>query len=248
MAAGAGNFPPAAAKAVTVEMLVRLGAWFNVAANTTMIGAPPSATPANGTASAAGVQVVFDRHALAFSAGGRVLSVHLNGVGVKTYYHLLDNNWHHLAFRFDASVSPPQQSIWVDGQCPDGFGDNNATVAGGMVGSAPFAFLPDSFDGDIDEVAVYDRALSNSSIYQHFTEAFAHTPYTAEDRGAPVPAPAPVTEAYDPADFAPGSLVPTWAPEAGGRIVFRPRERTSAYFRLEWGCKVHFPREPYTPF
>ena len=87
------------------------GSSFNKAGNTTIIRGGSGEGDA-------GWAVVFDRHSIGFRAAGRVVSAALVGSGVRSIWNLADGNWHHLVCRLDAASG--EQSIWVDGQCPDG--------------------------------------------------------------------------------------------------------------------------------
>jgi hypothetical protein len=76
------------------------------------------------------------------------------------------DEWHHIAFTFDGE----RVRIYVDGamgsnpgSSPGNLGPNVSalTIGASNGGGSPF-------EGDIDEVAVYDRALSADEIFQHF--------------------------------------------------------------------------------
>ena len=183
----AAPFPASPAKGLSVELLFRLPRLgsFNKAANTTLIR--------GGTGGGEdGWAVAFDRHSLRFRAAGRCVEASLVGAGVRSVWNLVDGNWHHLLCRLDAKSG--EQSIWVDGQCPDSFGGwsaaNASTAPGTVPSSGVVTVLPTAFDGAIDEIAVYDVALSNGSIYEHFhTAVLAHKPYTFEPVTTPAPAP-----------------------------------------------------------
>jgi hypothetical protein len=72
-------------------------------------------------------------------------------------------------------------------------------------------FLPSAFDGGIDEVALYEEAIPDALIRQHYQQMILHQPYTFElnetlsNRAIP-PDPPPH---YDLKEFAPGSQLPT---------------------------------------
>jgi hyaluronoglucosaminidase len=75
--------------------------------------------------------------------------------------------WHHIAFTFDGQ----KPRVYVDGAMGSDpgtstgdFGPNGSALT---IGAANSGGSP--FDGDIDEVAVYDRALSADEIFEHFT-------------------------------------------------------------------------------
>jgi hypothetical protein len=99
---------------------------------------------------------------------------------------LLNNQWHHLAFTFDASTS--MLTTFIDGAAytnlPAGFGrftNNggkvNLTKIGGVVVGGPGHFAagktPDgwmgNFNGQIDQFRLYNKALTAAEINQLFT-------------------------------------------------------------------------------
>ena len=92
--------------------------------------------------------------------------------------------------------------------------------------------LPSAFDGAIDEVAVFEAALSNGSIYAHFKTAVAdHKPYTFEPITTPAPPPLAANGSYNMSDFHPGTLLPT------------PEGNSS-----RWGSKLTLPIEQLKAF
>ena len=92
--------------------------------------------------------------------------------------------------------------------------------------------LPSAFDGAIDEVAVFEAALSNGSIYAHFKTAVAeHKPYTFEPVATPAPPPLTANGSYNLSDFHPGTLLPT------------PEGNSS-----RWGSKLTLPIEQLKAF
>ena len=209
--------PAATAPGLTAELLFRLnGTAFNKAGNTTVLRGGSGE-------GGAGWALAFDRHSIGFRAAGRVVSAQLIGSGVRSIFGLADGAWHHLACRLDASSG--EQSIWIDGQCPDphpptcpppctlgGSLPPNASAAPGQVpaGAGAVTLLPSAFDGDLDEIAVYTAALSNSTIWAHFQGAVQqHTKYSFSPSTAPVPPPAPAGGALNASDFPPGTILPT---------------------------------------
>lgn len=210
--------PNIAVGGITVELLFRISAnqSFNKGANTTLLQG------GNGTGSS-GWALVLDRHAISFRAAGRAISAFMIGSGVRSYFALTDSEWHHLACRFDAASG--EQSIWIDGQCPDpnpptcplpctlgGSLPANATSAPGKIpaGDGTVTLLPTAFDGDLDEIAVYPAALSNGSIYAHYQSAIQqHTKYSFVPVTTPAPAPSPAGGALNASDFPNGTVLPT---------------------------------------
>jgi hypothetical protein len=114
-----------------------------------------------------------DRHLLAFQGNGTIL-----GFGITTgsvYAELdvsitagdyTDGNWHHIVATYDGSV----KKIYSDGVL---IGSANASGAIGATGTAT-AYIgslgnsSEFFNGLIDEVRLYNRALSNSEVSDHY--------------------------------------------------------------------------------
>jgi Concanavalin A-like lectin/glucanases superfamily len=93
---------------------------------------------------------------------------------------LTDGQWHHIAAVRDAGTG--EVSLYVDGAKED---SANVTYTGGF--DSPTAALNIGwlnraagfhFSGAIDEVALYDRALSAVEILQHYTDGEAGTGYS----------------------------------------------------------------------
>ena len=214
------------APGITVEFLIKLNptGYFNLAGNTTVLSSGHGDDRWT---------VVLDRHALGLRAAGRVLSVPLNGAPPASYFYLTDASWHHVAMRIDGKTG--EASLWVDGQCPDGFRiAPNASSAPGTVpngGPTSVVFLPTAFDGAIDEVAVWAEALTNSTIYTHYhTAVVEHKPYPLSPSTAPVPPPPPSpANPYDLTDFAPGTTLPTPIGNATLGVTATPTEQLKGY-------------------
>jgi PKD repeat protein len=83
--------------------------------------------------------------------------------------------WHHYAFVLDSTQSAAQQvTPYVDGQPVSYTKLDNGTGAGSFANSVLY-FMSRAGQslfgaGDLDEVAVYDRALSASTISEHFSD------------------------------------------------------------------------------
>ena len=144
---------------------------------------------------------------------------------------------HHLVFRRDTGGwdQPSEISIWIDGQNPSTGGrceqytkidsDSPFTCWSGSGNSSgfmanfsdmavdewrtPLLLLPSTFDGAIDEVAVYETPLPDAVIHQHWQDATGHKPYTFGEPSTPAPAPDPIGGAYNPLEYAPGTVLPT---------------------------------------
>jgi hypothetical protein len=175
------------------------------------------------------------------------MQIRLEGIGVMSVDYMYDSSWHHLAFRKNAKTG--EQSIWIDGQSPAPLRlAGNATgrvIKGG--GTTMFSLpglrnftrgpFPRNFITDpettpatvgLDELAIWEAALSDAMIYQHYQDALVHhRPYTmGSDSGLPpAPAPAVWNASCDLKEFAPGTLLPTprgnatqGDPDGGGAI------------------------------
>ena len=111
------------------------------------------------------------------SAGATVndnFVIDLQGIGRGSYSYYVDNNWHHLVFKYNSNTG--QKEIWVDGQLPTGF---STTTAAGRFNQNTTNANNNIFDinsntsyyrifGQIDEVALYNIALPANSIYKHY--------------------------------------------------------------------------------
>jgi hypothetical protein len=90
-------------------------------------------------------------------------------------YDIYDGNWHQLALSYTGGLTP-QTTLWVNGRIAQ-FGGSNATGTGGLIGPPDFReflvggqyFIPRGFnvgtyDGLIDDVQLYDTALTQPQI------------------------------------------------------------------------------------
>ena len=124
------------------------------------------------------------------------LAVPFTGEGVLAADYLWTGKtakrWHHVALVRDATSG--RQEIWIDGENQPSMRTNlsadNASRAGHMSGwgllideSNPIALC-----AGIDELAIFEAALSPSLIYAHYTDAITHrVPYRTTDPGGAVP-------------------------------------------------------------
>ncbi len=163
------------------------------------------------------------------SSGANVvdeLVVELDGIGRKSYGYYVDNNWHHIVFRFDATTGV--KSIWVDGQNPAGFSKTIATGTFQNTGNTNF-YLNHSikyvkYYGSIDELAIYNSAIPDNLIYKHYLGVQSGQPYNfVNNYSGGIPAAAAVTGPVDPAEFAPGH--PNVTVSASDQIVTFPVPR-----------------------
>lgn len=85
-----------------------------------------------------------------------------------------DTDWHHVVLVRDTSTDPDTNTLYVDGvpqgSVPQnfdaGFDSPDAKLSIGYLNNANY------FDGLIDEVAIYDRALGSTEIGEHYDNGF----------------------------------------------------------------------------
>eukprot|EP01047_Picozoa_sp_COSAG01_P015077 COSAG01_NODE_748_length_13852_cov_46.032502_2_plen_616_part_00 len=190
-----------------------------------------------------------------------------NGTGRASSDYLFDGHWHHLVFRRDSYNN--EISIWIDGQNPrtggrcelgvhhDSAGPlrcwqargkalrefmNNLTCVGMACGGfrPPLLMLPTVFDGAIDEVALYEHALSDDMIYAHWRSSIVeHKPYSFEAPTAAAPPPTPIHGTYDLEEYAPGTRLPS--PSVGNPVTQGVRLSPLQQLRSWPGARYHAP-------
>ena len=224
LAAGAGawNCSASSCDGVTVEFLLRAGPNFNKAGETPVL-------QSRGEGSAFAFEALLARHAYGLHAGGRAYGfpqqlyagadvlAPLEGVGRAAHGWLLDGGWHHVAMRkraHPANASECVADIWLDGQSPAGFSSTGPAVGAVCTFSTgePLVLLPAAFGGDIDEVAVWTTALTDTHIAAHAAGALrtgGGVPYCYTDPGGALPPADPTGGPFDLREFAPGTQLPT---------------------------------------
>ena len=76
-----------------------------------------------------------------------------------------DNNWHHVVGVFDRNKNTPD--IYIDGKLDNGTSNGNDCLTIETIGSGNLS-LGNSFKGVLDEVKMYNEALSSSQIKQNY--------------------------------------------------------------------------------
>ncbi len=134
-------------------------------------------------------------------------AISLEGLGRKSYGYYVDNNWHHLVFRFDAATGSKQ--VWVDGQLPAGF--SKTITAGSFQNSGNINFYLNhsvsyvKYFGSIDELAIYNTAIPSNLIYKHYLGVQTGQPYNfVNNYSGTIPPASSTTSPLDPTEFAPG--------------------------------------------
>jgi|GEM_PF-1423967 len=117
-----------------------------------------------------------DEYSLAICADGRpMFSIYTNGqwqnnLGTTdacsgaTYQTVNDNNWHHIAGSYDGEYI----RLFIDGKQVGHY-----YFAGEIARTSYSAFIsPDTFVGEIDEVAIYNRSLSGDELLAHYNQSY----------------------------------------------------------------------------
>jgi hypothetical protein len=162
-------------------------------------------------------------------ANFNLLDTNANGVGLAGSTALNDDQWHQLVAVRDNNVD--MNRLYVDGARVDsafhdytaGFG---ATTTLG-IGYMAYAGTPDYFyDGSLDEIALYGRALSDAEIQKHYTDGLDGVDYCT---GAPV---ATLLQSFS-AQIMDSQIVIGWELSEAGidmRFVVRRAEGKNGHF------------------
>jgi len=145
------------------------------------------------------------------------LDANKNGTAVNGSTSLNDGQWHHLVAVRDESLN--QNRLYVDGSLVGtsyhdytaGFEANTSIGIGYMA----YNFNPDYYyDGKLDEIALYTRALDPAEIQDHWNGG-AGKSYCSDDDAAPIITSTPVTSGVAGASYAydvnaTGNPIPTF--------------------------------------
>ncbi|MBC2710754.1 MAG: LamG domain-containing protein [Desulfosarcina sp.] len=148
----------------------------------------------------------------------------LSGVGTIS---LADGSWHHVVAVRDDSASPDGDNIiYVDGFEQGRVSHNYVTRFGSATADLNIGWLDTGtsfyFDGLIDEVALYDRALPLAEIQEHHYAGL-------QGNGIVTLRPGPVADAG--ADDADGAIVSyLWEPTAGTSVTLTNASTDTATF------------------
>ena len=165
----------------------------------------------------------------------RAVQAQLNGTGRSSTQYLYDGEWHHVVVRYSSGGFSGRGKLdaWIDGKIPESpdawFGRKDtptpswpwqltnlkpagyfAQWTGGVWPS--LRMLPSAFDGGMDEVALYEEALPDALIVQHYQDAMNHKPYSPSVQEASVAARVPPSDpapAFDVKEYPPGTMLPT---------------------------------------
>ena len=121
-----------------------------------------------------------------------------SGAGDAIYSSTILTNgaWHHVAAVRDGEAG--MNRIYVDGAKEDSLSISYANGFGGATG-LEIGFMTLSahyrYEGIVDEVATYDRALTDAEIAAHYTNGLSGVGYCSADPADPAIVSSPVTEA-----------------------------------------------------
>ena len=239
------NDPQGQITGVTIEFLIKLGRCAKLNGNLTLFD-----TGGGPYGGGSRIWIDLSRHGFSFrmeaNRGDKALvQASANGTGRASTQYLHDDQWHHVVVRRSTGglAGEGKLDTWIDGQVPLSVDQWFSRPApnprptswpwalsgikpGGYFGSwmdgkwPSLMMLPSSFDGGIDEVALYEEALPDALIVQHYNDAMAHKPYsstvadkasavtgsTGDDHATPPADPKP---ALDDREYPPGTLLPT---------------------------------------
>ncbi|MEI2758888.1 MAG: T9SS type A sorting domain-containing protein [Bacteroidia bacterium] len=140
--------------------------------------------------------------------------IDLNGIGRASYSYYVDDNWHHIVFKYNAKAGIKE--VWVDGQLPAGFSKTIASGSFAQSGNRDYMLNSQAdyykYQGAIDEIAVYYNSLGGNSIYAHYLNFMAGKHYSFANPTVTAPSPSPVTAGININDFAPGHPSPSLTP------------------------------------
>ena len=231
------NDPQGQVTGVTIEFLIKLGRCAKLNGNLTLFD-----TGGGRYGGGSRLWVDLSRHDFSFrmeaNRGDKALvQARLNGTGRASTQYLHDGEWHHVVVRRSTGglTGVGKLDAWIDGQTPLSVDQwfsrpapnpRPATYPWSLSGIKPGGYfaqwtdgvwpslmmLPTSFDGGIDEVALYEEALPDELILQHYSDAMAHKPYTFNMVSATPPQQTPPPDpkpSLDPKEYPPGTLLPT---------------------------------------
>ncbi len=147
--------------------------------------------------------------------------ISLTKTGRASYDYYLNSKWHHFVFKYDGNAGIKE--VWVDGQCPEGF---RTSITPGNVLTFN-NYMSFAIGTQIDELAIYNKAIPPQMIAKHYDDAFKATvkqpydytfyPFYTLDQVAPTNAP------VDGLEFAPGYPSYTVNPFEQMRLFPLPR-------------------------
>jgi uncharacterized repeat protein (TIGR01451 family) len=122
-----------------------------------------------------------------------------NQASLRGLTDLANGTWHHIVATRNGSVSPSEVRLYVDGKEEDSttaiFHDDFESLTAGLNIGWLNLYHGYHFEGALDEVAIYDRALSTGEIWQHRNEGLAQRGYCESGPYEPVIVSTAVTEA-----------------------------------------------------
>ncbi len=145
------------------------------------------------------------------SSGGWLadeFTVNLDQIGRRSYGYFMDNNWHHMVFKYNSANG--QKQIWIDGQLADGYSKvtdvgyftNNTSVNRELLLNTGSQYL--KYYGEYDEMAIYKYSLPDNQIYMHYLDFKQGNHYTFKASSTNPPTPDHVSAGMDTKDYAPG--------------------------------------------
>lgn len=141
--------------------------------------------------------------------GESEFSIYLDGIGRKNLAWLMDGNWHHMVFTYKSTTG--QKKVYIDGECPSGFSTTAPVGTLDRTGAAQlFWFSNVTYRKcymDIDEMAIYNRALPDNHVKEHYNNMKAGVHYSWTTGISSPVTPAAVSSGLEADDYPAGSSV-----------------------------------------
>lgn len=203
----------------TVQVMFKPGKNFQIRVNGVYDGIIP-------LIKAGGVEIDFQYPFIILNTnnGADMDYIELNGVNKASWANLQDGSWHLITVTVNNTGPTGQKRLYIDGQSPAMFLTSGPT--GNIQNTDPAIYLVKDgnlnrmYAGDIDEVAIYNTALTANQVWQCWVDVSAGNHYSG-GTAATVPAYAPVTAAFDPLEYAEGYTV-------GGVAIATPIKQLQA--------------------
>lgn len=155
------------------------------------------------------VSIVFEYPYVILNSNFGQDYIMLKGVGAASWANIQDDKFHMVSYSINGSTG--QRRLYIDGQSPPEFIVNGATgtVTGGGVEFVNNGNTNRQFAGSIDEIALYNAALSPNQVWQNYQDFKSGSHYTTALAASVPPYTASFSGTFDPLEYAAGYTVST---------------------------------------
>ena len=137
------------------------------------------------------------------------MEIPLKGNARESFDYYFDQNWHHFVLQFNQQNG--QLELWIDGACPDGF-SKSVAAKGILCGKIPCPTRvgingfhnkekKSYFTGSMDDLAIYNQALSASSIRRQAASYSTTRPRQLSASPSSPQSPASQAKTYESAQY-----------------------------------------------